>query len=223
MTQETISVVFDGPAGVGKSTIAKAVAQKLDFAYVDTGAMYRAVTLLALERGISITADQEQAMLGLVLQDTFRFSFVDKSLKVYFGERDITDAVRGLEVTRNVSYVAAFPMIRRGLRDIQRRMAASINVVMEGRDIGTEVLPWATYKFFLTASIDIRSKRRYLELRAQGTDLDCHQIRQEIEARDRLDSSRQHAPLRKAADAVEIDTSSLSVDGVVDLILSYIK
>ncbi|MGI6364409.1 MAG: (d)CMP kinase [Bacillota bacterium] len=223
MAQKPVSIVFDGPAGVGKSTIAKAIARKLGYAYIDTGAMYRAVTLFALEQGIPIDAEYQEAMLELALRDNFRFVFVGENLRIYFGQRDISKAVRSLEVTRHVSHVAALPAIRQGLREIQRQMAASTDVVIEGRDIGTVVLPDATYKFFLTAAVEVRARRRYLELRAQGIAADLEEIRRSIQDRDRLDSSRTHSPLRKADDAIEIDTSSLSIQGVVDLILSYIK
>ena len=223
MAQKPVSIVFDGPAGVGKSTIAKAIARKLVYAYIDTGAMYRAVTLFALEQGIPIDAEYQEAMLELALRDNFRFVFVGENLRIYFGQRDISKAVRSLEVTRHVSHVAALPAIRQGLREIQRQMAASTDVVIEGRDIGTVVLPDATYKFFLTAAVEVRARRRYLELRAQGIAADLEEIRRSIQDRDRLDSSRTHSPLRKADDAIEIDTSSLSIQGVVDLILSYIK
>lgn len=223
MAQKPVSIVFDGPAGVGKSTIAKAIARKLGYAYIDTGAMYRAVTLFALEQGIPIDAEYQEAMLVLALRDNFRFVFVGENLRIYFGQRDISKAVRSLEVTRHVSHVAALPAIRQGLREIQRQMAASTDVVIEGRDIGTIVLPDATYKFFLTAAVEVRARRRYLELRAQGIAADLEEIRRSIQDRDRLDSSRTHSPLRKADDAIEIDTSSLSIQGVVDLILSYIK
>lgn len=223
MAQKPVSIVFDGPAGVGKSTIAKAIARKLGYAYIDTGAMYRAVTLFALEQGIPIDAEYQEAMLELALRDNFRFVFVGENLRIYFGQRDISKAVRSLEVTRHVSHVAALPAIRQGLREIQRQMAASTDVVIEGRDIGTVVLPDATYKFFLIAAVEVRARRRYLELRAQGIAADLEEIRRSIQDRDRLDSSRTHSPLRKADDAIEIDTSSLSIQGVVDLILSYIK
>src|SRR5690554_6901617 len=162
-------------------------------------------------------------MLELALRDNFRFVFVGENLRIYFGQRDISKAVRSLEVTRHVSHVAALPAIRQGLREIQRQMAASTDVVIEGRDIGTIVLPDATYKFFLTAAVEVRARRRYLELRAQGIAADLEEIRRSIQDRDRLDSSRTHAPLRKAQDAIEIDTSSLSIQEVIDLILSYIK
>lgn len=217
------SVVFDGPAGVGKSTIAKAVAMELGFSYVDTGAMYRAVTLFALENGITLDESGQTEMLTLLDKGDFRFVFDKQRLNIYHGSRDITEDIRSLEVTNNVSYVAALPEIRAGLRDQQRKIASCTDVVMEGRDIGTVVLPNATYKFFLTASSGIRARRRYEEMAAKGISISLGGIKEEIETRDRLDSSRTHAPLRKAENAIEIDTSELSIPEVKALILSYIK
>ena len=216
-------IVFDGPAGVGKSTIAKTIALELGYAYIDTGAMYRAVTLFALENGVAIDTLNQQALLDLVLNEPFKFVFTGGSLRVYHGNRDITTAVRSQLVSQNVSSVAAMPAVRAGLTDLQRKMAASANVVMEGRDIGTVVLPGADYKFYLTASAEIRAKRRFLELKAQGIEIPLEAIQAEIEARDKLDSSRLDAPLRKAEDAIEIDTSNLDIPEVLARILSYIK
>lgn len=216
-------IVFDGPAGVGKSTIAKTIALELGYAYIDTGAMYRAVTLFALENGVAIDTLNQQALLDLVLNEPFKFVFTGGSLRVYHGNRDITTAVRSQLVSQNVSSVAAMPAVRAGLTDLQRKMAANANVVMEGRDIGTVVLPGADYKFYLTASAEIRAKRRFLELKAQGIEIPLEAIQAEIEARDKLDSSRLHAPLRKAEDAIEIDTSNLDIPEVLARILSYIK
>jgi len=223
MKHNPVSVVFDGPAGVGKSTIAKAIAQKLGYAYVDTGAMYRAVTLFALENNIAIDAANQQALLDLALTDKFRFTFVGSTVRIHFGSRDLTEAIRSLKVTRNVSYIAALPLIRMGLRNIQRELAASSNVVMEGRDIGTAVLPNASYKFFLTARTEVRAQRRFLEFKDKGISIAVEEIQRDIEVRDKLDSTRAHSPLLKADDAIEIDTSDLSTDEVIDLILSYIN
>jgi cytidylate kinase len=223
MFQDYVSVVFDGPAGVGKSTIAKAIALKLGFDYVDTGAMYRAVTLFAMENGLDLSLPHQQQMLDLVLDEPFRFIFSEEGkLRIFHGSRDLTDAVRTREVSRHVSYVAALPWVRKGLTELQRQMAAKANVVMEGRDIGTVVMPNATYKFFLTASPDTRAQRRFLEMTDRDQSLGVESIRDEIIARDTLDSSRTHAPLVKAEDAIEIDTSCLSIHEVVALILSYI-
>jgi cytidylate kinase len=220
---DTVSIVFDGPAGVGKSTIAKAVARKLGFTYVDSGAMYRAVTLFALEQGIPIDAEHQQEMLATTETADFAFIFADDDLRIYHGSRDLTEAIRSQEVTAMVSYVAALPEIRLGLKSLQRQMASSTNVVMEGRDIGTVVLPNADYKFFLTASAEIRARRRYKELAAKGIDIDFTTVLEDITKRDNLDSTREYAPLRKADDAIELDTSGLDIGEVINVVLAKIK
>lgn len=220
---DTVSIVFDGPAGVGKSTIAKAVARQLGFTYVDTGAMYRGVTLLALEQGIPIDSRHQQEMLAAANTADFSFIFSGEELRIFHGSRDITESIRSREVTGNVSYVAALPEIRQGLTTLQRQMANSRNVVMEGRDIGTVVLPDSEYKFFLTASPEVRAGRRHKELVAKGVAVDPETLLADMVKRDQLDSSREHAPLRKAEDAIEIDTSGLEIDEVVNLVLSHIK
>lgn len=220
---DTVSIVFDGPAGVGKSTIAKALARKLGYTYVDTGAMYRAVTLFALEQGVPIDAEHQQEMLALIETADFEFIFVDGGLRIFYGPRDLTEDVRSREVTGMVSHAAALPEVRGGMCALQRQMANSSNVVMEGRDIGTVVLPMATYKFFLTASAEVRAMRRYQELMANGIEIDFATVLKEITERDRLDSSRKYAPLCKADDAIELDTSGLDADEVLSLVLSIIK
>jgi cytidylate kinase len=220
---DTVSIVFDGPAGVGKSTIAKALARKLGYTYVDSGAMYRAVTLFALEQGVPIDAEHQQEMLALIETADFEFIFVDGGLRIFYGPRDLTEDVRSREVTGMVSHAAALPEVRRGMCALQRQMANSSNVVMEGRDIGTVVLPMATYKFFLTASAEVRAMRRYQELMAKGIEIDFATVLKEITERDRLDSSRKYAPLCKADDAIELDTSGLDADEVLSLVLSIIK
>ncbi|MGI6362494.1 MAG: (d)CMP kinase [Bacillota bacterium] len=220
---DTVSIVFDGPAGGGKSTVAKAVARQLGFTYVDTGAMYRGVTLLALEQGIPIDLPHQQEMLAATNTADFSFIFSGEELRIFHGSRDITEAVRSREVTGKVSYVAALPEIRQGLTALQRQMARSRNVVMEGRDIGTVVLPDADYKFFLTASPEVRAGRRYKELVAKGMAVDPDTVLADMVKRDQLDSTRQYAPLRKAEDAIEIDTSGREIDEVVNLVLSHVK
>lgn len=217
-----VSVVIDGPAGVGKSTLAKAIALELGYNYIDTGAMYRAATLLALENNIPIDEHNQQKILDAVCKKQFIFILDNKQSNIYHGIRDLTEDIRSLEVTRHVSYVAALPIVRKGLRELQRKMAACANVVMEGRDIGTVVLPDAKYKFFLVASAEIRTRRRLLELAKKGLDVNFDTVLQDIEARDKLDSTRAIAPLSKAADAVEIDTSHLDILEVKALILSHL-
>jgi cytidylate kinase len=220
---DTVSVVFDGPAGVGKSTISKAVARQLGFTYVDTGAMYRGVTLLALEQGIPIDSAHQQEMMAITDTADFSFIFAGEELRIFHGLRDITEAIRSQEVTGTVSYVAALPQIRQGLTSLQQQMASSRNVVMEGRDIGTVVLPNADYKFFLSASPEVRARRRYKELLSKGIAIDQATVLADMQKRDQLDSSREYAPLCKAKDAIEIDTSGLEIEEIVKLVLAQIK
>ena len=215
-------IVFDGPAGVGKSTIAKTIALELGYAYIDTGAMYRAVTLFALENGVAIDTLNQQALLDLVLNEPFKFVFTGGSLRVYHGNRDITTAVRSQLVSQNVSSVAAMPAVRAGLTDLQRKMAASANVVMEGRDIGTVVLKNSPLKFFLTASVEERAKRRYNELSEKNISVNYDEILNDIIKRDYMDSHREISPLVKSEDALEIDSSNLSISEVVEVISKYI-
>lgn len=217
------AVVIDGPAGVGKSTVAKALAQALNYTYVDTGAMFRAVTLYALEGGIPIDAQHQEQLLSAVKGAEFSFSFVDNELRILHGPRDITEAIRSQAVTNMVSQTAALPTVRAGLLDWQRQFAARDNVVMEGRDIGSVVLPEAPYKFFLTAADTVRAKRRYEELKSQGLDIDFAAVLADIRRRDRLDSTREIAPLRKPDQAIEIDTSGLQAEEVTALLLSKIN
>lgn len=220
---DTVSVVFDGPAGVGKSTISKAVARQLGFTYVDTGAMYRGVTLLAIEQGIPIDFAHQQEMMAITDTADFSFIFVGEELRIFHGSRDITEAIRSQEVTGKVSYVAALPEIRQGLTSLQQQMASSQSVVMEGRDIGTVVLPNADYKFFLSASPEVRARRRYKELLSKDVAIDQATVLADMQKRDQLDSSREFAPLRKAEDAIEIDTSDLEIEEVTRLVLAKIK
>ncbi|MDQ3962698.1 MAG: (d)CMP kinase [Actinomycetota bacterium] len=202
-------VAIDGPAGAGKTTVARAVAEKLGFAHLDTGALYRVVTLIALERGLSLEAGDEIATLVGAAPIT-----VD-GVNVAVGDRDVTSAIRSAEVTAAVSQVAAHPAVRRALVPHQRA-AAGRDVVIEGRDIGTQVFPEADVKIFLTANPRARAIRRAREL---GVEKAVDQLEGEIAARDRADSTRSTSPLERAADAVELDTSDMSFDAVVEAVV----
>lgn len=212
-----VSIAIDGPAGAGKSTVAKMVAKRLGFSYIDTGAMYRAVTLQAMREGINwdddgaLTALAERVNIGLL---TGR----DGELQVLLDNVDVTEAIRNQEVNRNVSLVARAPGVRKRLAGLQRVMAVNGGVVMEGRDIGTAVLPQAEYKFFLTASPEERAKRRLKDLLAKGYQLDQQQVIKEIRERDRIDSEREVDPLKPAPGAIVIDSSLLSAEQVVNVI-----
>ncbi|PTM58658.1 (d)CMP kinase [Desmospora activa] len=213
----SISVAIDGPAGAGKSTVARLVAQQLHLTYVDTGAMYRAVTLQALKRGIDVT--DEGAVARLANQMDIALTPADGELDVFVDGQRITEEIRTPEVTTHVSAVAGNPEVRKILAQKQREMGEEGGVVMDGRDIGTHVLPAAELKVYLTASIEERAQRRYNELVQKGYQLDWEQLKEEIRYRDEQDRNRQHSPLKPADDAVHLDTTGLTIPEVVQAIL----
>ena len=218
-----MQVAIDGPASAGKSTVAKIIAQKLNFTYIDTGAMYRACTVIAKEKNLDY--GDEQGILAAIDRNEIQLKAVDGEQKVYAGDKDITRDVRLPEISANVSQVSALPKIREKMVSLQRKMAGEMNVVMDGRDIGTTVLPNAEVKIFLVATAHSRAQRRMLDLKQQGikSDQTLQEIEQSIQERDYKDSHRQISPLKKAADAVEIDTTEMNIDQVVEAILAQIK
>ena len=215
-------IAIDGPAGAGKSTVAKIVAEKLNYIYVDTGAMYRAVTLRALQQHVNLK--DEQALTGLAASTRIELSAGgNKSTRVYMDGKEVSLEIRIPEVSRKVSFVARVPGVRKELVKQQRRMAESSNVVMEGRDVGTVIVPDAQVKVFLTACVDERAQRRLKDLAGQGFKIALGNIKEEINERDKLDSSRAVAPLVPAPDAEVIDSSKMSVHNVVELILELVR
>jgi pantoate ligase/cytidylate kinase len=211
-------VAIDGPAGAGKSTVARQVAQALNLLYLDTGAMYRALTWLVLQSGIMV--DDEPAVAELVSQCEITVGGEPASVSVYIDGQDVTQAIRSLEVTANVSTIAAQPAVRKELVRQQQRDGRSGGIVVEGRDIGTNVFPDAEVKIYLTASVQERARRRQQDLKNQGKgDISLDELEQAIYERDRKDSTRTLAPLRKAADAIEIQSDHLSIAEVVDQIV----
>ncbi|KRN29442.1 cytidylate kinase [Lactobacillus selangorensis] len=216
-----MQVAIDGPASSGKSTIAKIVAKKLGFIYCDTGAMYRAATWLALRDHINL--DDASDLLKALDDVTIRFEPTDDGQLVFINDIDITHAIREPDVTNNVSQVSALAPIRTEMVKRQQQIAEEGNIVMDGRDIGTTVLPHAQVKIFMTASAEERAKRRYAENIAKGIMTPLSQLQDEIVARDHKDSTRKISPLRKADDAIEIDTTHLGIDEVVAQILEIIQ
>lgn len=212
-----ISIAIDGPAGAGKSTIAKLIGEKYNLMYINTGSMYRAVTLFAMRK--SIEPNQVGDLCELI--DTLKMYFDNDNL--FVNDMDVTDELRSIEVTNNVSRYASILEVRQKLVEMQQEIAKNYNVIMDGRDIGTVVLKNATLKIFLTARAEERAKRRYDELIAKNVKVDYNNILEDIKKRDYIDSNREVDPLRKAEDAIEIDTSTMSISEVVDAISKYIS
>ncbi|HEY7954753.1 MAG TPA: (d)CMP kinase [Polyangia bacterium] len=206
-----IVIAIDGPAGAGKSTVARALASRLGFFLLDTGAIYRAVALAAERAGVPFTDGAGLGELAARLQIRF-----DPEGRVWLGDEDVSAAIRTPEMSQGASTVSAHPEVRDALLELQRRLARSGGCVVEGRDIGTVVLPWAPVKVFLTASLQVRAQRRYDELKGRGAEVDFDATLRELAERDHRDSTRQAAPLRQAPDAVPVDTSGLTQPEVVD-------
>lgn len=215
-------IAIDGPAGAGKSTTAKEVALRLGYRYIDTGAMYRAVTLLALESAIAMDAEEKLSQLAQVAEINFAPLRPEKNI-VYLDGRDISEEIRSIAVNENVSLVAKVPGVREALVEKQRLMAEDGGVVMDGRDIGTVVLPGADLKVFLTASLETRAQRRLDEMQGKGERAEFAQVRENLYTRDQIDSQREVAPLKRADDAIEIDTTGASVDEVVQKIIQLAR
>ncbi len=215
--QDNIRIAIDGPAGAGKSTIAKAVARELNIDYIDTGAMYRAIAVKLIRSGVDY---RDGEALSAMLETT-ELDFADG--KMYLDGEDISDIIRSPEVSALASPSSAVPAIRYKLTDMQQTMGRRKSVIMDGRDIGTAVFPDAEFKFYLTADIDIRAMRRTAELLAKGESVEFEAVKADMQQRDLQDSTRAFRPLKKADDAVEIDTSRLSIEEVTKKILNVIK
>ena len=215
-----IIIAIDGPAGAGKSTIAKKVAALLDYAYIDTGAMYRTVTLRFLESGLPFS---EAAVTAIAEKISITFRYGNGVNRVFADGEEVTDAIRSLEVSRNVSKVAAVGGVRTAMVAAQRKIGNQGGVVMDGRDIGTVVFPQAELKVFLTASVEERARRRYLELKEKGTEVSLEDLEQRIAQRDALDENREISPLRCAEDARYLDSTSLTIDQVTEKIAAMAR
>lgn len=218
---EKFNIAIDGPAGAGKSTIARLVAGNLGFVYVDTGAMYRAVTWKILKEGLR--DEQTAQMIALTQKIDIRLSPGENGQTVYVDGQDVTGLIRSAEVTGNVSRVSSIGEIREVLVRKQKKMAAGKGVVMDGRDIGSHVLPDAEVKVFLTASVRIRAERRLKEIADSQPNVTLEQLMQDIAERDRMDEQREVSPLMRAPDAVLIDTTEMTIPEVVDRILELCK
>lgn len=216
-----LTIAIDGPAGAGKSTVARKVAQELGLIYVDTGAMYRAITWKALENQLNL-ADEEK-LTQLAREASLELKLTQGKVDIWLDGHRITEIIRSPQVTAHVSEVARIPGVRAALVEKQRLIAQNNGVVMDGRDIGTKVLPHADLKIYLTASIAERARRRYGELVRSGYQVDIKQLEEEIRLRDEADSNRTHSPLRPASDAIILDSSDLSIEEVVEKILDLCR
>ncbi|HOW17003.1 MAG TPA: (d)CMP kinase [bacterium] len=217
-------IAIDGASGTGKSTISKLVAKELDLSYIDTGAIYRSVAFAVKKDAIDL--NDEQALKVLCSSLPIKFEFIDGVNKVFLGELDISEAIRTPEMSMLASKVSALPIVRSSLLEMQRRLAKTTSkkgAILDGRDIGTVVFPDAEAKIFLTASDATRAKRRYEELVSKGITVDYDTILKETIARDKQDSQRTLAPLKKASDAVHIDTDGLNIEQVKEKILKIVK
>ncbi|MCF8000733.1 MAG: (d)CMP kinase [Halanaerobiales bacterium] len=218
----TTSIAIDGPAGAGKSTIAKMLAEKMNFTYLDSGAMYRAVTLCALNKDIDL--NNIEKLSELVKNLEIDVEYKNNEFKIYADNNEITNKIRSDKVDKNVSTIAQIKIIRDELVEKQREIARQKNIVMDGRDIGTRVLPNAEYKFYITATVHERAVRRYQDIINRGeNNKDFQEVKDEIERRDKIDSNRKYSPLKKAEDAIEIDTTNLNKKEVLTKILHIIK
>ncbi|RHM60614.1 MULTISPECIES: (d)CMP kinase [Coprobacillaceae] len=215
---KNISIAIDGPSAAGKSTIAKMVAKKKNYIYIDTGAMYRSVALYCLNHHIDLNDEGEikKHLENIHIK-------MDQNNHIYLNDEDVSETIRQDEVSLAASKVSIHPSVRSFLVEQQRNMAASKNVILDGRDIGTVVLPQASLKIYQIASVETRALRRFKENKERGMDVDLETIKKEIEERDYQDMHREVSPLKKADDAIEIDTSDLSLDEVVEQVLKLIN
>ena len=211
------SIAIDGPAGAGKSTIAKAVSENLAFIYIDTGAMYRAMALFILRNDIE---PEDVESISKVYKDVdIKIDYINKEQQIYLNNENVTKIIRGEEIGNAASVVSKHLIIREKMVELQQKLARNENVVMDGRDIGTVVLPKADLKIYLTASAEERARRRHQDLQNKGINEDIDEIKKDIIARDNQDMNRKNSPLKQAEDAIKVDSSAMSIEEVVSVIL----
>ncbi|MGB9641737.1 MAG: (d)CMP kinase [Candidatus Ratteibacteria bacterium] len=218
MSHKHFVIAIDGPAGAGKSTVAILVAKTLGFLYVDTGAMYRALTLKALQRNLNL--NNRNALIEMSRNTRIELVQNEDDYRVFLDGLEVTKAIRSEQVSKNSHFIASIPEVREILWSIQRSYREKYDIVMEGRDIGTVVFPDAQLKIYLDASVEERAKRRYLQLKQQGIETDIKDLKKEIILRDERDTNRDIAPLRKHPDAITIDTTCLTIEQVVSMIIN---
>jgi cytidylate kinase len=220
--KKMFTVAIDGPAGSGKSSTAKKVAKQLNYLFIDTGAMYRAVTLLAIRSG---NIDNKPALLNLLSENRIVLKSIKNSDSnlVFLNDEDVTELIRTEEINQSVSKISSFSEVREVLVARQQEMGKAGGVVMEGRDIGSVVFPNADFKFFFTASVEERAKRRLADLKAIGSEISLEEVKKSIIRRDKLDSGREASPMGKTADSIEIDTTSMTLDEQCDYIVGLVR
>ena len=216
-----INIAIDGPAGAGKSTAAKAAAKAFGFIYADTGALYRSVAFYIISKGADVKNSDE--VISLLPEITPELRFIDGAQRVFVNGEDVSDKIRTPEISMGASAVSSIPAVRDFLFDLQKKLAAENNVIMDGRDIGTVVLPNADVKIFLTASAEERARRRHIELTEKGECVTFASVLAEVNERDYNDSHRAVAPLKQAEDAVLCDTTDVGLDGTVDMLINIIS
>ncbi|MEG9429633.1 MAG: (d)CMP kinase [Christensenellaceae bacterium] len=218
---KTLKIALDGPSGSGKSTIAKKLSKELDILYLDTGAMYRATALKALK--LNVDTFDEKGVSSFINDLNLEIKYENGSQQTYLDGENVSDKIREPQVSMAASNISSLKCVRLKMVEMQRKIASSTSCVLDGRDIGSYVLPDADYKFYITASVEVRAQRRFKELTEKGFNVDFEKLKQEIEQRDYNDSHRDFAPLVKAKDAIFIDTSNMDIDGVTNAVMSYIK
>lgn len=216
-----MKIAIDGPAGAGKSTVAKLLAKELGFIYIDTGAMYRALTLKALDQNIDF--DDTKALADLAKSTKIHFENIDNIQLIYCEEADVTEKIRTPEVSSHVSKLAYHPIVREIMVEEQKRLADTASVVMDGRDIGECVLPDAKFKFFITASLEVRAKRRILELSKLGHNTSLAEVKEDMAKRDATDANREVGALKILKDSIVIDTSDKNIEEVLSIITAIIR
>lgn len=218
---KTLKIALDGPSGSGKSTIAKRLSKELDILYLDTGAMYRATALKALK--LNVDTFDEMGVSGFINDLNLNIKYENGSQQTYLDGENVSEKIREPQVSMAASNISSLKCVRLKMVEMQRKIAESVSCVLDGRDIGSFVLPNADFKFYITASVDVRAERRYKELKEKGYHVDFNSLKKEIEERDYNDSHREFAPLVKAEDAILIDTSNMNVEQVVACVMSHIK
>lgn len=216
-----IRIALDGPSGSGKSTIAKKLSSKLNILYLDTGAMYRATALKAIS--LNIDTLDEKGVLSFINDIDLEIKYIDGTQHTILDGEDVSERIREPHVSMAASNISSLKCVRLKMVEMQRKIASQMSCVLDGRDIGSYVLPNADYKFYITASVDVRADRRYKELILKGHTVNYNELKEEIEQRDYNDKTREFSPLVKAIDAIEIDTSYMSVEQVISKVLSFIR